>query len=338
MFKRRLAEVWGLDVPPEPKKHASLKSHPVPLDTWENLLQVARDSTKEFYKDCEELPRLLPILLEIDQLVGLEDIKSSLVQTILDYTQRHTFGTSQLRHVALMGPPGTGKTTLCHLLARLYCAMGMIKTDKVVFVTPDQLIGNVMGATVIKTQKKIDECQEAVMVIDEVYSLRSAHRPTVYAEQCINTLNRNLDAQDRNWILMVAGYEKEVKECFFKGNPGLWSRFPTKLRIKPYTTAQLARMCHHMIPKTHLKLLDPRLLTKEWFAQHKDMFPSYGRSILNFLTKVRKVHAQRVHGKPDHLKQIITLQDVERGFQRYKLEDVCEKHQDEQAPPAHMYI
>ena len=186
---------------------------------------------------------LLPGLLELNTMVGLVDVKQEILNLLFYHIQYAHLGEGKSKprrqHIAILGSPGVGKSKLSHILAKLLQTSGIIPTDKVVEAKRSTLIGKYLGHTATNTQALIDEAEGGVLLIDEVYALGHADGRDSFAKECIDTLTPALDDQRRNFVCIIAGYEKEVQECFFAQNAGLHRRFATTFKIAPYKSREL---------------------------------------------------------------------------------------------------
>ena len=141
-------------------------------------------------------------------------------------------GKGELNHCVITGPPGVGKTTLAALLGDIYLRLGFLKNNNFVVARRSELIGKYCGHTAVQTQEKINEAEGGVLFIDEVYSLGNKKKSDSFTKECIDTINQNLTEKGDKFLCIVAGYEKDVEECFFAYNRGLERRFPIRFKYR----------------------------------------------------------------------------------------------------------
>jgi hypothetical protein len=200
------------------------------------------------------------VLLDLDRLVGLETVKSrirqlmALVKANMVRTREGMPAVSSSLHLVFTGSPGTGKTTVARLVARLYAALGVIPDAKFLEVKRVDLVAAYVGQTSIKTQELIQRVRPGVLFIDEAYSLASGGSQDFGAE-ALATLLVEMEKNRSDLAVIVAGYGKEM-EGFIGSNPGLASRFKTIIEFPNYTPEELVRVFLGFAKEHHVDLVD----------------------------------------------------------------------------------
>ena len=185
---------------------------------------------------------------ELDELIGLSGIKHD-VRELYDFTKiqklRQDAGMKTVpvsKHLVFTGNPGTGKTTVARILARLYRKIGVLSKGQLVECDRSGLVAGYVGQTAVKTQKKIEEAMGGVLFIDEAYSLaRGADQGSDFGQEAIDTLLKAMEDHRDDFIVIVAGYTKPM-ETFIQSNPGLKSRFNKFIEFPDYTVDELIRI------------------------------------------------------------------------------------------------
>ena len=154
---------------------------------------------------------------------------------------------SRSLHLAFTGPPGTGKTTIARLVARLYCALGLLKSDTVVEVSRRDLVGQHLGSTAPKTSAVIDSALDGVLLIDEAYTLiqEGLSGGDAFGREAVDTLLARMENDRDRLVVIIAGYDDEI-DRLLAANEGLASRFARRIRFDSYTPAELIRIAESL--------------------------------------------------------------------------------------------
>jgi AAA+ superfamily predicted ATPase len=276
-------------------------------------------------------------LIELNNMIGMKSLKNNMVDQILYFVQGLHKNDSQLNnvktgdfmHTVIYGPPGTGKTEIAKIMGKIYSKIGILKNGTFKKVSRSDLIAGYLGQTASKTQDVIKESLGGVLFIDEAYSLGNSEKRDSFAKECIDTLCEALSEHKDNLMVIIAGYEKELKECFFKFNQGLDSRFTWRFKTDDYNHEDLYNIFLKKVKDIGWSIEENANINSEWFKNNKDYFKFYGRDIENILAKTKIAHGKRVFCKSENEKKKITLTDLNKGFDMYlKNEDVKNRKQE----------
>jgi hypothetical protein len=183
-------------------------------------------------------------LAELDALVGLESVKDAvrrMVAEIKTNQRRQEFGLpaqERARHMVFVGKPGTAKTTIARLLARIYKELGVLESGHVVEVDRSDLVGPTVGTTAPMTAAKFREALGGVLFVDEAYTLVPENAPGDFGLEAVATILKMMEDHRDKCVVIVAGYHREMQR-FMESNTGLQSRFPKLLSFSEYDTDQL---------------------------------------------------------------------------------------------------
>ncbi len=191
--------------------------------------------------------RLAEAREKLDQLIGLDAIKDQ-IQTLTNFlkmeAQREKEGLPMTRpslHMAFVGNPGTGKTTVARIIADIYGALGILNKGHLVETDRSGLVAEYAGQTGPKTNAKIDEALDGVLFIDEAYTLIDESGQDQYGREAIQTLLKRMEDQRDRLVVILAGYPVEMRKMI-RSNPGLSSRVGTTMHFDDYSPEDLCRI------------------------------------------------------------------------------------------------
>ena len=194
--------------------------------------------------DDEDGRSLQELLADLNSLIGLKDVKQKVndliaFQKVQQLRREYDLHTSKSTlHLAFMGNPGTGKTTVARIVGRIYKQIGLLSKGHFVEVSRTDLIAGYQGQTALKVRDVIDRAKGGVLFIDEAYSITENDHSDSYGRECLTELTKALEDYRDDLVVIVAGYT-EPMEKFFESNPGLKSRFNTFIEFPNYEANEL---------------------------------------------------------------------------------------------------
>jgi SpoVK/Ycf46/Vps4 family AAA+-type ATPase len=293
------------------------------------------DDNVHYNINMKALHNIQDSLKELNQMIGMHSLKNNIVDQILYFIQglhQSKHHTGDFMHTVLYGPPGTGKTEIAKMMGKIYSKMGLLKNGVFKKVTRSDLIAGYLGQTALKTRDVIKECLGGVLFIDEAYALGNHEKRDSYSKECIDTLCEALSDHKHELIVIIAGYENELNECFFQYNQGLDSRFTWRFKTEPFKSDELYQIFLKKVKENGWNVdTEDKTLGSGWFQKNMDSFPSYGRDIETLFSKIKIVHSRRVFCKPEKEKKKIIGKDLEKGFEIYlQNENIKSKKEKEQ--------
>lgn len=191
-------------------------------------------------------------LEQLQQMIGLEKVKNRVkdfYQFLKYQNSRKKLGFTIQDELSLnmifTGNPGTGKTTLARLMAKIYYELGVLPSQEVVETDRSQLVGGYMGQTEENVRNVVKQSLGGVLFIDEAYSLNRDGQGSDYGQTAIDTLVSLMTSSEfgGKFAVILAGYPEEMRQ-FLDGNHGLSSRFPTSnlIHLPNYTAEELVEI------------------------------------------------------------------------------------------------
>ncbi|HET6735598.1 type VII secretion AAA-ATPase EccA [Mycobacterium sp.] len=191
---------------------------------------------------------------ELAEFIGLEEVKyqvarlKSSVAMSIRRQERGLTVAQRTNHLVFAGPPGTGKTTIARVVAKIYCGLGLLKKETVREVHRADLIGQHIGETEAKTNAIIDSALDGVLFLDEAYALVSTGAKNDFGLVAIDTLLARMENDRDRLVVIVAGYRKDL-DHFLDTNEGLRSRFTRSIDFPSYSPPELVEIAVRMAEK-----------------------------------------------------------------------------------------
>ena len=241
---------------PDPKAHQEQPE--LPVDTVEVPIPELQPEAAPEPPKTGPRESTAAVLAELDALIGLESVKRQVkrvIAVVQANAERSKAGLAPVNpglHLVFSGPPGTGKTTVARLVARLYASIGALPGAKFVEASRSDLVAGYVGQTAMKTQELINRTRPGVLFIDEAYALTPRHESDFGAE-AVATLVKAMEDYRNDLAVIVAGYGDEMSD-FIASNPGLRSRFKTYITFPNYTAEELTRIFEGFARESGIRL------------------------------------------------------------------------------------
>lgn len=288
------------------------------------------DKNIEYNINMETLHKIKQPLTDLNNMIGMQNLKENIVDQIIFYVQNlHTLNSeikgNDFMHTVIYGPPGTGKTEIAKIIGSIFSKMGVLSKGTFKKVTRADLIAGYLGQTALKTRDVIKECLGGVLFIDEAYALGNDEKRDSFSKECIDTLCEALSDHKDNLMVIIAGYETDLNNCFFNYNQGLKSRFTWRFKTDEYDAEDLYNIFLKKLNDSGWHLSENSEIDINWFKKNKYVFKFYGRDIETLFAKTKIAHSRRVFCLDYSVKKYLTIKDLDKGLDIYlKNEEIKE--------------
>ena len=330
-------DFWGTPQPAAPKKGAPAENRD---GAGERSAQTVPEKPAQSVKEEEKPESIEDLKAELNGYIGLSSIKKevgNLINLVTVYKMRkeHNLPTPKMSlHMVFTGNPGTGKTMIARLMARIYRALGVLSKGQLVEVDRSGLVAGYVGQTATKTQEVIDKAKGGVLFIDEAYAL-SGGGENDFGQEAIDTLLKAMEDNREDLVVIVAGYDG-LMERFIHSNPGLESRFNRYLHFDDYDLDEMLAIFEMQCRKGCYELDDAaRDDVKALISEANTNSISFGnaRGVRNIFEKVLVNQANRL-AEMDDVTRDDLMRITESDVQKAREEEAAAHNIEESPDPA----
>lgn len=289
------------------KKHNDTEQ--IENETENNSLEKGLKDNLENTKETDtiieenEVSKLDSYLEELNNLVGLKEVKeeiNSLINLIKVKKLRESYHMPTMDmtyHMVFTGNPGTGKTTVARLVAKIYRELGILSNGNLIETDRSGLIAGYVGQTAIKVKEVVEKAIGGVLFIDEAYSLTNGNITNDFGSEAIDTIVKLMEDYRDDLVIIVAGYKEEMKQ-FLESNTGLLSRFNKFIEFPDYTNEELMDILQSMAEQSGVTLAEEakEYMKEEIASMSQEEFDRFGnaRGVRNVFEKIMVNQANRI--------------------------------------------
>lgn len=262
---------------------------------------ASKGNTKVQTSDLPVAEGMEQAMAELNNLIGLSGVKQEVLATInliKINNMRKEKGLPELqtsRHMVFSGQPGTGKTTVARIMAKIYKSLGVVSKGHLVETDKSGMVAGYVGQTALKTAQVIKKAKGGVLFIDEAYALASEEGSNDFGKEAIDTLVKGMEDFRDDLVVIVAGYTDEMKQ-FIDMNPGLRSRFNKYITFDNYAASEMLEIFKGLCDKAQF-ILDKEAQTVAFkYFEQQQGHEQFGnaRGVRNYFDRVVTAQATRI--------------------------------------------
>ena len=291
------ADFWGTPLSP-----AGKTPEKAPDKTPEKAPDKKSGGPEQQTEAPEPLPKedMKDLLAELDSYIGLQTVKEEVhnlinMASVYQLRRQHGLPTTDMSlHLVFTGNPGTGKTMMARMMARIYRSLDILSKGQLVEVDRSGLVAGYVGQTAIKTQKVIQKALGGVLFIDEAYALNGKSEND-FGQEAIDTILKAMEDHRDDLVVIVAGYT-DLMEKFIHSNPGLESRFNRFLLFPDYTTDEMMAIFKMRCGKGYVLTAEAEPLVRDYIAEESAAGDSFGnaRGVRNIFEHILVAQSNRL--------------------------------------------
>ena len=321
-LNRMGTDFWGSPAAPEAEKRAEERPQADRPPEKPTASSTGNDATEPPAAEAPPPPEKIEDLqAELEGYIGLASVKKE-VKNLINMVTVHKMRREQnlpaadlSLHMVFSGNPGTGKTTIARMMARIYHSLGILSKGHLVEVDRSGLVAGYVGQTALKVKKVIDSALGGVLFIDEAYALNGGAEND-FGQEAIDTILKAMEDHRDDFVVVVAGYATLMPR-FIDSNPGLKSRFNKYLYFEDYNGEQLFEIFQGRVERNDYTLDEAAgAAVKDHLQElYEDRDGNFGnaRDVRNLFEKIVAAQADRVAGletPTDEDIRAITVEDL----------------------------
>ena len=312
-IRRMSDDIWG--APPK-----SAAPSPTPDAAQKSKSPVEKPAAESESIEAEQPQENIDDLkAELNELIGLSGINrevNNLINMVTVHNLRRQNGLKTVDmslHMVFSGNPGTGKTMIARLMARIYRSLGVLSKGHLVEVDRSGLVAGYVGQTAAKTTAAIDKAMGGVLFIDEAYTLNSKGEND-FGQEAIDTLLKAMEDRREDLVVIVAGYDG-LMDAFIHSNPGLESRFNRYLHFDDYSVDEMMSILDLQLKKGQYQLDDAaRSAVREYIEVSNTGSIAFGnaRGVRNIFERLLVAQANRLYSaEAPTREQLMTISEAD---------------------------
>lgn len=183
---------------------------------------------------------------QLETIYQSEKIKLLRARVLKDRGEAPT-ETGEGYNFVLLGNPGTGKTMIARIIAKILYDIGIRTSDVFVEVDRSKLVSDHYGGTEKKVRAYLNDTGNGTLFIDEAHTLFREDSDNDFGQEAIDTLLKEMEDHRGEFSVIMAGYKAPMMNMMKNANSGFASRFTYIIELPDYTEAELLQIAHTLI-------------------------------------------------------------------------------------------
>ncbi|MBE5939414.1 MAG: AAA family ATPase [Lachnospiraceae bacterium] len=231
----------------------------------------------------------------------------------------------------LLGNPGTGKTTVARIIAKILYDIEVRERETLIEVERSRIVSNHIGETGKQMRNILDEVAGGTLFIDEAYTLYKEDSESDFGQEAIDTLMKDMEDNRDSYSVIIAGYREPMLNMIRKSNSGFRSRFTYLIEIPDYTDEELIKMAHMHIERMKYQLEDgvDDAIKKNILHDRIDETFGNARYIRELVNRAVENQAERLNKQGEMSEQDIFTLKAEDFWQDNSEEKTVEQYLEE---------
>lgn len=280
------------------RRIVALKKEGIEPEELQKRISVIEREDLPIAKDDDAQAHMQAALAELEEQIGLGGVKKK-VKELIDVLEVQKLRGQQKPlgiHFVFTGNPGTGKTTIARILARVFHGIGLLPSDNLVETDRSGLVAGYLGQTALKVNQAVDRAMGGMLFVDEAYALKQ--RPDdQFGQEAIDTLLKRMEDDRGKFVVVAAGYKKEMQQ-FLESNSGLTSRFSDHIDFEDYNGEELTRIFQLFAKKDGYQLAEGVAeqvrVDMDRLYQSRDANFGNARSVRKYYSKAVELQSSRL--------------------------------------------
>ncbi|MBY0443044.1 MAG: AAA family ATPase, partial [Mycobacteriaceae bacterium] len=225
--------------------------------------QAAQEVLNEAQRNLDAFIGLRHVKTHVTELKNVQIYDQAMAQRGIEVGRRESL------HMTLVGPAGTGKTSIARIICQMYFGLGILESPEFIEVSRNELVGQHIGETEAKTSAILNNAKGRALLIDEAPDLYKPDLDRDFGRIALDTIMKFAEDHRHDIMIALAGYPTPMNQLL-SANPGLRSRFPYQLEFVSNNADEIVQIAQRFAQASHVAIdaeaLQHFTTTTEWLC------------------------------------------------------------------------